>query len=491
VSDYENRVLETLRAYGDHATSFQILEPRYQYYFYELPDGPPAVVAWVPAGKYRAVAGIPVAPASQLAAVSEAFVEDALANKQHVLFFCADERFIHALGSESNLAFKLIPIGEQPEWNPQQWTIQGRLRRTVREQCNRAKNKGVQVRRVSAEELEEASTRSEIADVLQRWLDSRQMSSLSFLVDLQPFHCAPERRYYIAEAGRRAVGFLAAVPVYARDGWFFEDIIRVPDAPNGTAELLIHSAMRDARDAGDAWVTLGLSPLAGLDRTSTDNPSLLRLLHWVYKHGDPLYRFDGLKRFKSRFQPDKWSPQFIVQTPPGNIASALHAVLSAFAGGGLVSFALDTGRRMLNRLPLRFWALTLFALAALLVPWTVLLALADGQRWFGDESIQIAWVAFDTFLASALVVLGWLTWRKKRIAQILAIFLAGATITDFVLTAVQALNLHQDVSGWPSLFVLAGMLGPLSASLFLLTMYFVAPFPRPHRERRRHLGVWR
>ena len=168
----------------------------------------------------------------------------------------------------------------------------------------------------------------------------------------------------------------------------------------------------------------------------------------------------------------------------------MHAVLSAFAGGGLMSFALDTGRRILQRLPLRIWAITLFILAGLLVPWTILLALADGRHWFGDESIQLAWVAFDSFLAVALVSLGYLTWHRKRLAQTVALFLAGATITDFVLTTVQAFNLHQDVSGWPSLFVLAGMLGPLSASLFLLIMHFVAPFPRPHRQRRRHSDNW-
>ena len=475
---HHDTVLESLRAYGDHATSFQILEPRYEYWFYALDNGPPAVVAWVQAGRYRAVAGIPVAPPDHLAQVSQRFVRESMEAGFRVLFFCADARFISAIEGLPDFNFGLIPIGQQPEWNPRGWELNSPEKRTVRQQCNRALNKGVTIRRLTPSELNEPSTRTEIADVLERWLNSRQMSSLGFLVDLQPFHHAAERRYYVAEAGSRAVGFLAAIPVYARQGWFFEDVIRVPDAPNGTTELLIHTAMKDAQASGEDWVTLGLSPLAGIEESTVERPVLIWLLKQLRRHGEPFYRFNGLRQFKARFKPELWTSQFIVQCPSGHTVSAIHAVLDAFAGGGLASFVVDTMRRMLRRIPLRYWAIMLVLLAGLLVPWTILLALADGSRWFGDESIQNAWVAFDAFLAIALAVLGWLTWRGKPIARSGALFLAGTTLTDFVLTTVQAFNLHQDVSGGPALFVLAGMLGPISASLFLITMHFTAPFPR-------------
>ena len=445
-------------------------------------------MAWVDAGKYRAVAGIPVAPQHRLAAVSEAFVRESIAAGCRVLFFCADRRFIRALKTIPRLEFGLIPIGEQPEWNAASWEIASTHRRSVRQQCNRAKNKGVTIRRLAAEELAQAPTLSMVENVLRQWLDSRQMSSLSFLVDLQPFHFASERRYYLAEVGASVVGFLAAVPVYARRGWFFEDVIRVPDAPNGTTELLIHTAMRDAQSANDSWITLGLSPLAGIEQGDVQRPFLIRLLAAVRSHGDPLYRFQGLRDFKARFKPDEWTPQYIVQCPPGHTASALHAVLRAFAGRGLLSFAMDTVRRIMRRLPLRYWATIVFLLAGLLIPWTILLALADGARWFGDESIQNAWVAFDALLACSLAALGWLIRAGHPVAKPAALFLAGTTLTDFVLTAVQAVNLHQDVSGWQSLFVMAGMMGPLAATVFLVSLHLAAPFPRgttPHARQSR------
>ena len=70
------------------------------------------------------------------------------------------------------------------------------------------------------------------------------MSEMKFMVLVHPFSYPEERRYVVAELEGEIVGFAAAVPVYARDGWFVEDVLRDPDAPNGTAESLIDTAMR-------------------------------------------------------------------------------------------------------------------------------------------------------------------------------------------------------------------------------------------------------
>jgi len=37
----------------------------------------------------------------------------------------------------------------------------------------------------------------------------------------------------------------------------------------------------------------------------------------------------------------------------------------------------------------------IFALGALLVPWTILVALSDTQRWFASRREQTGWITFD------------------------------------------------------------------------------------------------
>ncbi len=475
------RVLDVLRAWGTHATSFQILEPGYRYWLDETVQAPGALIAWVPSGRTRVCAGVPIAPPDRIAEVAGRFVAESSRAGDSVVFFSADDTFLAALRAlPEPLDFDAVPIGEQPEWDPRDWTTRGRSRRSVRSQSARARNKGVRVRVVVPREVEKhaGALRAEIELVMARWMASRRMSPMGFLVDLQPFGFARERRYYVAEQGDRAVGFLAAIPVYRRRGWFFEDLIRVPDAPNGTAELLVDTAMRDCQERGDTWVTLGLAPLAGVTAEPGPHRLLRRALVACYRHLGPLYQFRGVRDFKQRFRPDAWRTQYLVRCPGPAGVGAFHAALRAFAGGGLVAFALETAGRLLRRTSRDAWAALIGLQAALLVPWTALLAAADGARWFGGPSIQAAWVAFDSGMVVALAGLAVLLRRRHRYALPVATLLCGATLTDVVLTVVQAANLHRAVEGITLLFVAAGIFGPLLATVSLgMVATVVAPRP--------------
>lgn len=64
--------------------------------------------------------------------------------------------------------------------------------------------------------------------------------------------------------------------------------------------------------------------------------------------------------------------------------------LTAFARGGLLPFGLET--------LLRGPAILIRLLAALLVVWTIALALPWSARWFPSAAWQYGWVAFDVAL---------------------------------------------------------------------------------------------
>ena len=248
---------------------------------------------------------------------------------------------------------------------------------------------------------------------MSRWQETRRMacSDLWLIFNLSAF----ERRYYVAECDAGPVGFLAAIPVYGRNGWFFEDVIRIEDAPNGTADLLIHTALEDAREAGDEFVTLGLCPLAPTPDDTLGNPLLTKRIRGAANRLSFLYDFRGLEAFKSRFHPDTWTVQYAVSSPQALGLKSLFALMAVFVPGSLTAFCFDTARRMLRRLEPRIWALAICLQLVCLIPWTVLLAFADGQYWFGDESIQLAWVSFDTLMVVALMGLAYLASRGRRV----------------------------------------------------------------------------
>lgn len=323
-------VLALLQRHGWNATAFQVLEPGFLYWFDARGD---ACVAYVDTGRAWVVAGGPLAPAERLREVTEAFVAAAEAAGRRVCFFATGPRF------EESVPVHTLHIGEQPVWEPSRWEASLRSSSSLREQLRRARAKGVTVRRVPPEELRDAAhpTRRAVDTLMRRWLDSRHMAPMGFLVQLSPYAFVEERRAFVAERHGQVVGFLSVIPVYAREGWFLQDLLRDPEAPNGTPELLVDAAMRAAVAEGRRYVTLGLAPLAGDVR-----PWLRAVRRW----GAPLYDFEGLRAFKAKLRPHAWEPVHMAWPEGRSGPAALYDALTAFARGSLLRFGLETLRHL-------------------------------------------------------------------------------------------------------------------------------------------------
>jgi phosphatidylglycerol lysyltransferase len=138
----------------------------------------------------------------------------------------------------------------------------------------------------------------------------------------------------VAERDGHAVGFLLLSPIPARNGWLVEQIVRAKNAPNGTAELLLDFAMRETASQGADFLTLGLAPLSEHSRFDWSTvPRWLRfLLAWVRAHANRFYNFQGLDRFKAKFQPTEWEDITAVVNEPKFSVSVLYAIAGAFGG---------------------------------------------------------------------------------------------------------------------------------------------------------------
>jgi len=431
------RVLALLKRYGWNATSFQVVEPGYQYFFF----GEDACVAYVDTGSAWVAAGVPIAATESLHEVAAAFIAAAKQAGRRACFFATEHRFT----AQSSLS--ALCIGEQPVWDPCRWSEVLRESRSLREQLRRARAKGVTVRLVPPEELQDlqAPTRRAIEALVKSWLGDRPMAPMGFLVQLSLFADALERRCLIAELDGRVVGVLGMVPVYARGGWFCEDLLRAHDAPNGTIELLVDAGMRLAAELGSHYLTLGLAPLSG---------TLPGPLQAARRWGKALYDFEGLRAFKAKLRPQEWVPIYL--SYPAHKAGLLEVldVLTAFARGGLLRFGIET--------LLRGPAVVVRLLALLLLPWTVLLSLAP-RSYFPAAWVKWAWVAFDLVLAGMLLRLTY-SWQAQ-LATALTVLVTG----DAVLSVLETLlyNLPAAQGPWELGVLACAVLGP-SLSAFLL-----------------------
>jgi len=412
----DQRALALIQSFGRTGIAFQSLGRGLNHWFATDEAGDRGVVAYFDTGSAWVAAGEPIAATDNTIPVAEAFVDAARGRGRRVAFFATEGILA------SSPRFRRLQIGEQPVWDPARWSDDLRGHKSMREQLRRARAKGVTVRVLAVEEYAGATsanakpnTRATLDALIGRWHAARPMAPMHFLVDMAPFDHATHRRVYVAEREGAVVAMLSLAPVPARNGWLVEHLLRDPRAPNGTAELLVDHVMRVLSDEAVHWVTLGLAPLSG---------SVTRWLRFVREVSHPFFNFTGLAAFKRKLRPHAWEPMYLAFPREQRGAVALLDSLRAFADGSLVRFGIATALR--GPVPL------LRALEWLLVPWTLVLALAPTTPWFPSIAVHGAWVFFDVVLIGALHV------QRRTGNERLARAVAVAVTVDALLTAVQA-----------------------------------------------------
>jgi len=310
--------------HGWNATAYQIVNPGISHWFSKLDA---AVVGFVHSAGYRVVAGAPVCAADRLASVVEEFESDSADAGDDVCYFGAERRLESVIaGSE---AHSKALLGSQPAWDPAHFDAVIKSHSSLRAQLNRARNKGVTIVEYTPQQAMESR---ELQDVLRKWLSTRGLPPLHFLVEPETLERLLDRRIFVARAGKSTVAFAVLSPIPARNGWLVEQFPRLHGAPNGTIELLLSTAVRAIAESGATYVTLGLAPLARRDNVTSKDESLwLRsALRFAAMHGKRFYNFRGLESFKSKFRPDSWEPVYAIESSQRFSMKALIAIAGAF-----------------------------------------------------------------------------------------------------------------------------------------------------------------
>jgi lysylphosphatidylglycerol synthetase-like protein (DUF2156 family) len=322
------RARQLILEHGWNATAYQILNPGIALWFSTDGDG---VVGFVRHRRTLVVGGAPVCALTRLEAVASEFAADAHKKGFRVCYFGAGERLDSRYARDSG--WSRVLLGGQPTWDPREWSRAVAKRASLRAQFNRARNKGI---RIVEWKARDAENNPALRKCLLEWLGTRRLPPLHFMVEPETLSRLEDRRVFVAErGGREVVAFTVLSPVPARNGWLVEQIVRGRSAPNGTAELLIDSAMRAVGASGATYATLGLSPLS--QRTGTAAPPqplwLRVVLQWVRLHGARFYNFGGLDTFKAKFNPQSWEPIYAIAEGKNFSPTTLYAIAGAFSGG--------------------------------------------------------------------------------------------------------------------------------------------------------------
>jgi len=297
-------------------------------------------------GSVWLVAGDPIASLNEVAELARQFAAFAKRKNRIVAFVPASEHFARLIAAGDFMAVK---VGASPYFDLRMWNPRGNSGKKLRAGVNQARRAGVEILPESPDE----SLKKETAQLCMSWLNSRRSATtFGWLIALDPFLHSGYKKYFAARVKGRLVGLLAASPVPARRAWYLEDVLHEPDAPAGTATLLIVDALANLKAEGVALATLGTSPLVadGAENVpSSEHPVIDRALRLASQRLGVFYNFEGLRRFKGKFMPSFWESEYAlgqrgVIMPP----RVAYAIVRALVPGGVTQLLTRQAARLIR-----------------------------------------------------------------------------------------------------------------------------------------------
>ncbi len=339
-------LLELVRRYGYETQSFLSLYGGMKVWYAAEPE---AAVVYRQVGRVAVVAAAPLAASEHLAETTHRFLKYCDQQGLDCLMLPIGPRFAEVALS---CGMALLGVGESGFFKLPGWKPAGDRAKKVRAGVNQARRAGVRIERYDPAQNQDAGARAEIESLCQVWINTREVDALGWLLELDPFSLREHKRYFLARnAEGRLEGMLACSPIYARCGWYLEDLIRRPDAERGVSELLVVEAIKHLSAEGAELATLATSPLAGIepDRLTTSFKPLARVLALIYEHLDAFYHFKALHHFKSKFGPSFVEPEYAAIYPPRIRLRTVYAVIGAFDPAGFTGVMASKLRRLWRR----------------------------------------------------------------------------------------------------------------------------------------------
>jgi lysyl-tRNA synthetase class 2 len=205
------------------------------------------------------------------------------------------------------LGLKPVPIGEEAVLRPQEFSLEGRAIRKVRQSVSRLRKAGYSFRIVAADDVA-PPLEAELADVSAAWRKGEPERGFSMAID--DLHVPGTVLALAEDSDGRVGGFLHLAPAPAGGGWSLSTMRRRPDAPNGLTEFLVVETLAWARENGSRELSLNFCALTDFlapERVTTPGRRLVRRGLLL---ADNAFQLERLYAFSRKFFPE-WRRRYV------------------------------------------------------------------------------------------------------------------------------------------------------------------------------------
>jgi phosphatidylglycerol lysyltransferase len=294
-------------------------------YFLMHPSGE-AFVMYRPSGHSWVALGDPVGNPEYFEELLWSFREACDDNGARCVFY---EVTTTQLSLYIELGLSFLKLGEEAVVDLHHFGIEGSRRAELRQALNKGRRLGAEFTVIPAVEV--PAMLAELARVSDDWLHSKSVQEKGFSLGrfdsdyLRHFDCATVR----------VNGKLVAFANLWQGADRYElsiDLMRYStEAPNGIMDFLFTEIMLWGKAQGFARFNLGMAPLSGLDPHALA-PPWHKFGNLVYRFGEHFYNFEGLRQYKSKFDP-QWEPKYLASAGGLQLPAVLIDVAAVISGG--------------------------------------------------------------------------------------------------------------------------------------------------------------
>jgi phosphatidylglycerol lysyltransferase len=227
------------------------------------------------------------------------------------------------------LGLQLGKFGEEALVDLSAFSLEGPAMKSLRHSVRRAIREGASFDLIPAAQV--PGVIPDLRRISDEWLAAKRRSEKAFSVGrfdpdhLCRFDCAVVR----CHGGITA--FANVWTTSARQELSVDLMRHSEEAPYGAMDFLFASLMQWGKEQGYRRFSLGLAPLSGLEDRRLA-PLWVKAGALVFRHGEGLFGFEGLRAYKDKFEP-RWEPRYIAGPHGIGMAAALIDLETLIGGG--------------------------------------------------------------------------------------------------------------------------------------------------------------
>jgi phosphatidylglycerol lysyltransferase len=227
-----------------------------------------------------------------------------------------------------DLGLTLSKLGEEARVDLSTFGLEGSSRADLRQAHRRAIRDGATFEMLPPAEVN--AVLPQLRAVSDAWLEEKKTAEKRFSLGFF------EERY-VANFDVGVVRSKGAVVAFANlwrggSAELSVDLMRYDSgAPKGVIDYMLIECMLWGKAQGFRWFNLGMAPLSGLEDHALA-PAWHKLGRMVQRYGENFYNFEGLRKFKEKFNP-VWRPRYLAAPDGFAMAGALLDVTALISGG--------------------------------------------------------------------------------------------------------------------------------------------------------------